>query len=64
MLLILSSDMEWNFLKQLCIQVEGDLEREKDMIMVEKKERKPKRSFKQLVQRCMTGQGTRRDSWS
>ncbi|KAA0048356.1 hypothetical protein IC582_030417 [Cucumis melo] len=50
---------------KLCIQVEGEMEREKDMVMVDqKKKKKPKKSFKQLVQQCMTGQGTTRDSWS
>lgn len=50
--------------KQLCVQVEGEIEREREMIMVEKNKKiKPKKSFKQLVQQCMTGQGTRQ-SWS
>ncbi|CAK9322387.1 unnamed protein product [Citrullus colocynthis] len=48
---------------KLCLQVEGEIEREREMMMVEKNKKKPKKSFKQLVQQCMTGQGTR-ESWS
>ncbi|KAG6606879.1 hypothetical protein SDJN03_00221, partial [Cucurbita argyrosperma subsp. sororia] len=44
---------------KLCLQIEGEIEREKEMIMVEK-DKKPKKSFKQLIQLCATGQGIRR----
>ncbi|KAG6581574.1 hypothetical protein SDJN03_21576, partial [Cucurbita argyrosperma subsp. sororia] len=40
---------------KLCLQVEGEIEREREMIMVEKSRKKPKKSFKQLFQHCMTG---------
>ncbi|XP_023528604.1 uncharacterized protein LOC111791474 [Cucurbita pepo subsp. pepo] len=42
---------------KLCLQVEGEIEREREMIMVEKSRKKPKKSFKQLLQHCMTGSG-------
>ncbi|XP_038905600.1 uncharacterized protein LOC120091575 [Benincasa hispida] len=44
---------------KLCVQVEGEIEREREMMIVEKN-KKHKKSFKQLVQQCMTGQGTRK----
>ncbi|XP_022152667.1 uncharacterized protein LOC111020329 [Momordica charantia] len=46
---------------KLCLQLEGEIERERETLMVSEKnkKKKPKKSFKQLVQRCMTGQGIR-----
>ncbi|XP_022983353.1 uncharacterized protein LOC111481961 [Cucurbita maxima] len=42
---------------KLCLQVEGEIEREREMIMVEKSRKKPKKSFKQLFQHCITWTG-------